>query len=676
MKTNYSFRSAPGHRSPSENGFSTPRVLLSVTLCLWSVWAVAALSGSVVDGANPVPLINQPLVPGAIALPASSAWQLISPMSMRRTHVAVAPAPDGIYALGGDTDRYVCSWGCGITTSAERYSSATGSWSAIAPMHKSRCYFAAATGSDGRVYAIGGWTPDGDVTNTAEVYSPDTDSWVFIDTMPVRVAMEAATTGQDGRIYVLGGGPVMNQGTTNVLIYDPATNGWSYGPPMLEPLALHGAATGSDGRIYAVAYNSEVCDPVSGVWSFLPPLPTARAYLAGAADRDGQIYALGGCCSPGALKEVDIYSPVTNAWVIGSPMLAQRSTPGVALGGDGRLYAVGGSDDTLNLQSAEVLVTVNRNCVSPPSGLISWWSGDKTADDVQGTNTGTLLNGASFAKGMAGPGFMLDGLDDWVMIPTSSSLNQPKLTVDAWIYLTGNANMFRHVIGKDGVVTTREYSLGVNNVNTVEGFVVVPSGLKAVAGVTNVELNTWYHIAMTHDGLKLRLYLNGVENAVLDAVGDIVPTRNSVGIGGDVTGDLTKGIIDEPQIFSRALTDAEILAIYQAGASGQCKPEIFVSSIDPSYKARGSEYSISMPVLIQDVNGVGIQDATVQVGSMFPDGQLLTFPVKTDEMGVGTVKFSTTSTGLYKFKVRKVSHPTREYNASLNVETTDTLQIP
>jgi hypothetical protein len=35
-------------------------------------------------------------------------------------------------------------------------------------------------------------------------------------------------------------------------------------------------------------------------------------------------------------------------------------------------------------------------CVPPPTGLVSWWTGDRTAEDLQRTNPGALLNGALF----------------------------------------------------------------------------------------------------------------------------------------------------------------------------------------------------------------------------------------------------------------------------------------
>jgi hypothetical protein len=323
----------------------------------------------------------------------------------------------------------------------------------------------------------------------------------------------------------------------------------------------------------------------------------------------------------------------------------------------------------------------SQGCVLPPPGLVSWWSGDRTADDVQGTNNGTLRNGTSFRKGIVGPGFAFDGVNDSVKIPNSASLSQTRLTVASWIFPTGNQNLSRRIVGKDEGFGSeiREYATGILTINTPAAFVSLPSGIKEVDGVTTIQLNTWYHIAMTHDGLKLRLYVNGVLDGVVDAVGDSVPTSAPGVIGGDEFGDFPeffKGIIDEAQIFNRALSDAEIMAIYQAGSAGQCKPEIFVSSIDPSYSVVHSQFLVTTSVAIQDTNGIAPAGATVNVKTLFPNGTELGFSAVTDESGNANISFHTAETGLYKFKVRNVSLSGRTYDASLNIETSDTLVIP
>ena len=114
--------------------------------------------------------------------------------------------------------------------------------------------------------------------------------------------------------------------------------------------------------------------------------------------------------------------------------------------GDGKMdlavVCVFGDAVTILLQTPPV----NENCLPPPAGLVSWWSGDKTAEDVQGPNPGVLKNGASFRPGKVGPGFVFDGIDDWVRIPDSPFLSQTRITVDAWVYVTGGQGTDRHMI--------------------------------------------------------------------------------------------------------------------------------------------------------------------------------------------------------------------------------------
>lgn len=73
-------------------------------------------------------------------------------------------------------------------------------------------------------------------------------------------------------------------------------------------------------------------------------------------------------------------------------------------------------ENTFN-ESNEISLSKPGQCVAPPTGLVSWWPGDGTAIDIVGNNHGILQNGATFAPGMVGLAFSLDGTDDYVSVP-------------------------------------------------------------------------------------------------------------------------------------------------------------------------------------------------------------------------------------------------------------------
>ena len=74
-----------------------------------------------------------------------------------------------------------------------------------------------------------------------------------------------------------------------------------------------------------------------------------------------------------------------------------------------------------------------QTCVESPAGLVSWWPGDGNAEDIQNGNDGTLMNGASFAPGMVGEAFSLDGVDDHVLIGNPANLQLQDFTIDLWV---------------------------------------------------------------------------------------------------------------------------------------------------------------------------------------------------------------------------------------------------
>jgi hypothetical protein len=93
------------------------------------------------------------------------------------------------------------------------------------------------------------------------------------------------------------------------------------------------------------------------------------------------------------------------------------------------------SDKVAKLGLPHTLRSAYLNCVSKPIGLIAWWPGDGNANDIAGSNHGTLQNGSGFATGLVGQSFSFDGVDDYVSVPDSQSLDSitNAISVEGWI---------------------------------------------------------------------------------------------------------------------------------------------------------------------------------------------------------------------------------------------------
>jgi len=74
----------------------------------------------------------------------------------------------------------------------------------------------------------------------------------------------------------------------------------------------------------------------------------------------------------------------------------------------------------------------------------------------------------------------------------------------------------------------------------------------------------WYHVTVTYDsnGLNgnLKMYINGEFFKSNQVSGNITDPTSSLSIGSNGSND----IIDEVRVYNRALSDAEIAAIYNA----------------------------------------------------------------------------------------------------------------
>jgi len=211
-------------------------------------------------------------------------------------------------------------------------------------------------------------------------------------------------------------------------------------------------------------------------------------------------------------------------------------------------------------------------CTPPPSGLVDWWPGEGNANDIAGTNNGTLVNGVSFVNGEVGQAFSFNG-SDYVSIPDSPSLDQfnTNITIELWLKSnqSGANPDWRGIVTKGNASWRLQAYPGTG---TLDFITTGPSNLNLV-GNRNVNDGNWHHVAGVYDGTNKYLYVDGTLDVSTPTTGSISQISQPVYIGNtpNAPGNyIFNGLIDEVSLYNRALSASEIQAIYAAGSAGKC----------------------------------------------------------------------------------------------------------
>ncbi|MEP7009193.1 MAG: LamG-like jellyroll fold domain-containing protein [Acidobacteriota bacterium] len=215
---------------------------------------------------------------------------------------------------------------------------------------------------------------------------------------------------------------------------------------------------------------------------------------------------------------------------------------------------------------------------------MAWWALDEdsgaTAFDLVAGNNGKLVGGPARVSGVVDHGLSFDRIDDYVQIPDSSLLDIGigDFSIDAWIQ-TSSSTGVRVIVDKRSS-EPRGYSLfisqgrlslqlagGANNYTNYVSNAFVGTGMP-------------YHVAVTVDRDQadgVRFYLNGAEvlprfdpgayaGRSLDNTFPLRMGARSFGRSG-----FWDGLLDEVELFNRALIPSEVAAIFAARSAGKCK---------------------------------------------------------------------------------------------------------
>ena len=214
------------------------------------------------------------------------------------------------------------------------------------------------------------------------------------------------------------------------------------------------------------------------------------------------------------------------------------------------------------------------------SGLVGYWAFD--GPDIAGTSvtdlsgqgvSGTMTNGPDAAIGISGQALSYDGTDDYTDFGDFQILANGTVTFWARLNsLTGTPYLVSKVKSGANHGEWRLYvdSASSNKVTfTIES--LAPAVTTTITSDSGLSANQWYFIAVVwQSGVasSQKMYIDGVVQASTASPGcgmEVTGVNLNIARNNALANSYMTGRIDELRIFSRALSSAEILLLYNTG---------------------------------------------------------------------------------------------------------------
>jgi nitroreductase len=214
-----------------------------------------------------------------------------------------------------------------------------------------------------------------------------------------------------------------------------------------------------------------------------------------------------------------------------------------------------------------LLVSFFVLCSSAYADIVGYWNLDEgsgiIAQDSSGNgNTATLVNGPTWTGGVLNSALSFDGIDDYVTIPHSASLNTTtSITISACAYFNTTTG-WKAIVTKDS--PDLSYWLGQSDGQPC--LIVSADGSSYTVGwgtSGTITAGSWYHIVVVYNGSQIILYVNGAPSGTTPYTGDIYSSTSDVVIGNSIRwSNLFNGVIDDVRIYNAALSQEDVQLLY------------------------------------------------------------------------------------------------------------------
>ena len=207
----------------------------------------------------------------------------------------------------------------------------------------------------------------------------------------------------------------------------------------------------------------------------------------------------------------------------------------------------------------------------PTTGLLGYYPFNGNANDASGNAQHGTVNGSTLTAdrfGNTNSAYSFNGSTNYISLPAGTFTTLNLYTYSCWIKPQGTAGGFALCFGESafGICQT----LAFQPTGSVTAGSYYGSGSQSlIHSSVTYSTNQWIHIAMTRDLTTIKLYVNGVLFTSSSAAtfgsnayyGTNQPIRAY--IGARTTGtSYFNGSIDDVRIYNNAVTQTEIIAMY------------------------------------------------------------------------------------------------------------------
>jgi uncharacterized delta-60 repeat protein len=220
-----------------------------------------------------------------------------------------------------------------------------------------------------------------------------------------------------------------------------------------------------------------------------------------------------------------------------------------------------------------------------PTDPVAWLKSEGNATDATTNgNNGVVTGTVPYVTGRVGNAFNFTGnVANYVRIPNSASLQSSLLTVEYWVNFNSALNAV-NVAKRNGSSDAWQAGIVYSGGNFLLQFVGNTSGglFDWYSAPLSSPVGVWTHVAVTYDGSTVKGYINGTQ-VLTQSVALQLSSRNADIFVGNYAGTSLPldAKLDELSIYNRALSAAEVLAIFQAGSTGKTSPPT-VTSLSPN----------------------------------------------------------------------------------------------